>query len=269
MSIGSFLSKQLISAALLFASFVSTTPVLADPPGDGWKLVFSDEFSEPTLDQSKWSTCYYWRDPNDPTQGCSNSNGEMQWYVPYNVLLEDGNLRLRALNEQLKPNYPYSSGMVSSHDKFTFLYGYAEMRAKMPKGKALWSAFWLSPKYAWPPEIDIVEYLGQRPNEANLVYHYGASYYEHEFDISTYYETIGKDYSEDYHTFAVEWSPDAIVWYVDGVERKRFEQKDQIATIPMYIVVNLAVGGNWPGTPDSTTPFPAYYDVDYVRVWQR
>ena len=79
----------------------------------------------------------------------------------------------------------------------------------------------------------------------------------------------GPDFSAGWHTFGVEWEPGAIVWYVDGIERWRFTVTSRIPNEPMHVLLNLAVGGEWPGSPDTSTAFPSYYDVDYVRVWQR
>jgi len=119
-------------------------------------LIFADEFDGSALDDSKWNPCYPWGD-----QGCTNSgNAEEEWYLPGEILVENGLLRLRARENAVSgsdgKSYPYTSGMVSSHDRFSTTYGYFEMRAKMPRGKGLWPAFWLLPdSREWPPEIDI------------------------------------------------------------------------------------------------------------------
>jgi hypothetical protein len=82
-------------------------------------------------------------------------------------------------------------------------------------------------------------------------------------------EWTGPDFSGDWHTYAVDWEPDAIVWYVDGIERRRYTDAANITNKPMYLIANLAVGGDWPGSPDSTTPLPASYQIDHIRVWQK
>jgi beta-glucanase (GH16 family) len=79
---------------------------------------------------------------------------------------------------------------------------------------------------------------------------------------------IGPDFSTDWHVFGLDWQPDVLIWYVDGVERWRYTDREYIPDRTMYILINLAVGGDWPGSPDATTPFPSFYNIDYVRVWK-
>lgn len=259
------------TAGVLLVVVVATVTVLtssanvnANPPGSGWELVFEDNFAGNKLDSKKWSTCYFWVSDGG---GCTNgANKELQWYQPDDVIVDNGTLRLRSQRRQMK-KYEYTSGMISSHDKFSFKYGYTEMRAKMPKGKGLWTAFWLaSQQKKWPPEIDILEHLGAQPRRAYMNVHYGTSR-NHKYKISNW---VGSDYSAGYHTFAVQWSPEQIVWYIDGIERKRFEDVKNIPDQPMYVLANLAVGESWIKTPpDRTTPFPSNLEIDYIKVWQR
>jgi beta-glucanase (GH16 family) len=110
------------------------------------------------------------------------------------------------------------------------------------------------------PEIDVMEILGHEPNEVH--------FHLHNNDIDPGETWSGLDLSEDWHTFAVDWQPDALIWYVDGIERWRYSDNQNIPISPSYLLLNLAVGGYWPGSPDASTPFPSDFEIDYMRVWQ-
>ncbi len=249
-------------AVISMAVLLSPACVRADPPGTGWALVFSDDFNGTALDTNKWNTCYWWN-----LSGCTNAaTGEIQWYQPDNIIVQNGRLRLRAQKRKMN-RYSYTSGMIATDNKFAFQYGYAEIRAKLPKGKGFFPAFWLAPvqRNVWPPEIDVMEYLGVDPNRVHMTLHYSTNSGHH----SSASNWAGPDFSANYHTFAVQWNPKRIVWYVDGVERKRYEVAANIPALPMQIIANLAIAAAWTNTPpDATTPFPSYYDIDYIRVWR-
>jgi beta-glucanase (GH16 family) len=170
--------------------------------------------------------------------------------------------------------YRYTSGMVMTGGRkyrqlpgFTYRYGLAEARVRVPKGKGLWSAFWMLPaSYESRPEIDAIEILGDSTSIQRMHFHYlepDAT----RADVGA--DWVGPDFSAGWHTFAVDWESDAVVWYVDGVERWRFADRSVIPREPMYLVLNLAVGGKSPGRPHGSTIFPSYFSVDYVRVSQR
>jgi beta-glucanase (GH16 family) len=240
-----------------------------------WTRVFTEEFDDSALDEGKWVTCYWWSNT-----GCTNlSNNELQWYVPENAMIAGGALRLRALKGAVigheEREFPYTSGMVTSgrkygesrsDDRFSLTYGYVEVRAKVPAGQGLWPAVWLLPSdQRSTPEIDVMETLGHQPNVLEMHYHYEDADGEKRnagHDVTTV------DLSLDWHVYGVEWGPEAIIWYLDGVERWRYVDRATISDEPMYVLMNLAVGGNWPGDPDQTTIFPADFLIDYVRVWQ-
>ncbi len=176
-----------------------------------------------------------------------------------------------ALNRQ-----PFLSGIITSYDSFRFKYGRAVMRARMPAGKGLWSAFWLLNAYynqdqPEDPEIDIIEAIGDQTTTANHAYHYHADNNGDGFArtlISDEGRATISDFSTNFHEYAVEWSEGRIVWFVDGVETHRLEGS-QVSNEQMYIIANLAVGGTFPGPADETTPFPAKFEIDYIRVYQR
>lgn len=240
-----------------------------------WDLVFHDEFDGDSLDPNKWVTCYWW--DND---GCSNEgNNELQWYQPENVIVRDGSLHLVAQRETVTGSngreYNYTSGMVTTGRdisdvrqpvRFAFEYGFAEIRVRLPKGKGLWPAFWLLPtRHESKPEIDVFEFLGDQPDRVFLYYHYRDENGEARVSRGNWIE---EDFTEDWHTFGVEWNRNQISWFVDGTERRRYTTTEYISHESMYLLLNLAVGGDWPGSPDENTPFPSTYEIDYVRVWK-
>jgi beta-glucanase (GH16 family) len=239
-----------------------------------WALIFSDEFDGTALNSGKWVRCYWW-----DHDGCTNlGNRELQWYLPENVTVGDGKLRLRADRKTVVgrgDSYDFTSGIVTtgrdvvantSQAKFDFRFGYAEMRARVPAGRGLFPAFWMLPSSHHPtPEIDIMEVLGHKPNRLYTYFHYQDSRGHAKKGQGV---TQKAPLSDDWHVFAVDWRPDRIVWYLDGVEFWRYEDRKHIPQERMYLLVNLAVGGEWPGPPDSKTPFPSDLFVDYVRVWQ-
>ena len=156
--------------------------------------------------------------------------------------------------------YQYTSGLLTTRTSFAQQYGYFEVRAKLPTGQGLWPAFWLLPANGtWPPEIDIFEQLGNDPTTI------------HETSHSTVRNSISQvthiDNPDQFHTYGMLWDQNYLVWTIDGVEVNRQTTPSDMNQ-PMYILLNLAVGGTWPGNADPTTPFPATMSIDYVHVYQ-
>jgi beta-glucanase (GH16 family) len=243
----------------------------------GWNMIFHDDFNGNSLDTKKWTTCYFNFKVGD--NGCDHDQNELELYQPNNVSVSNGILTLRAEKQTVNaPNgqtYNYTSGMIttgpttgtSNNTRFSFKYGYMEMRAKVPAGQGLWPAFWTLPTdLDWPPEIDVFEILGNAPNVINMHYHYQNGTDNGGDNGKTW---TGPNFSAGWHTYAVDWEPDAITWYVDGVARRTYTDTSHITSKPMYLLANLAVGGDWPGSPDDSTHFPALYQIDYIRVWQK
>ncbi len=240
-----------------------------------FSLVFSDEFDAEHLDDTRWVRCYWWA--NDL---CTNSgNKELQLYSRKNVSLSEGLLRLKADYDVLKNRsgrmFPFSSGMVTtgilydekpSPSRFSFRYGHLEVRAKAPRGKGLWSALWLLPeRLVSRPEFDLMEVLGDSPSRLRMHMH---DKDEDGKPKSWGQDRVGADLSQDWHTYSLDWSPSAIVWYLDGTEQWRIDDRTLIPDEKLYFLANLAVGGEWPGAPDAQTRFPAEFLIDYVRIWQ-
>lgn len=259
----------LFLAFIIWLSPVSTASYSSSNQYDrpGWTLIFDDEFNGTTLNTAIWDTCIPWWAPSNCT---IEDNSELELYLPENAYLDgNGNLLLKAEKKDVGGRH-YVSGMVDSYQKFSFQYGYVEARMKMPAGKGFWPAFWMLPpnEGAWPPdEIDIMENLGYDPTTAYFTYHWPTDSGTQAFQ----YHYTGPDFSTDWHTFAVDWEPSSITWYVDGVVRASYTDAQNITNKPMFIISNLAIGGvgSWPGPPDNSTPFPSYFQIDYVRVWQQ
>lgn len=256
----------------------STSSTQAGPVGQSgsWKILFRDEFDTQVLNRGHWTVCYWW----DNT-GCTNlGNNELEWYLPENVTVRDGALHLTAQKKTVTGSddatYPYTSGMVTtgpvsskagaSSARFTFQYGFVEARVRVPKGTGLWPAFWMLPvDMTSKPEIDVMEILGDQTSLNKMHLHYLDASGE---EVSPGQDWQGPDLSADWHIYAVDWQPDRVIWYVDGVETWRMEGTSQLLTKREYLLFNLAVGGDWPGDPGPDTVFPATMDIDWVRVWQ-
>ncbi|MDB6022114.1 MAG: Beta-glucanase/Beta-glucan synthetase [Pedosphaera sp.] len=230
-------------------------------PGDrpGWKLTFADEFNGSQLDTNKWNLQDPWG---------RERNLELQAYVKDAFETVDGILRIKA---EKRPAFyagkerNYTSGMLTTYGKFSQRYGRFEIRCRIPKGKGMWPAFWLLPDpLGWPPEIDILEILGHEPGKLYMTHHFRNDQRQHKSHGGQW---AGPDFSKEFHEFAVEWTPQEIKWLVDGIER--CHSTDSIPQTKMYILLNLAVGGDWPGAPDDQTHFPAAFEVDYVRVYEQ
>ena len=227
-------------------------------PGDklGWELVFRDEFDGERLDPGKWVDRYW--------HGRTHSNNELQYYAPDGYEVAHGRLRLKA-ERRAMGGMSYTSGMISSLGHFAQEYGLFEIRARFPRGKGMWPAFWLLPvTKRWPPEIDVLEILGHEPEKVYFSTHWRDEKRVHRHQTGSF---RGPDFAADFHIFAAEWTPKEVIWYVDGVERHRSSRG--VPSEPMYLIANLAVGGDWPGNPDATTPFPGFMDIDYIRVYRR
>lgn len=249
----------------ILAAFWFSPPTGAAEPGAeraGWELTFSDEFDGEGLDRTKWN-------PTDPWE--VERNAELQAYVSNPFEVKDGLLRIRI--EKRKAFYDnkvreYASGMMTTAGKFSQRYGRFEIRCRVPKGRGLWPAFWMLPDPpAWPPEIDVLEILGHETDRVYLTHHWPHPENPTGASKSDTGEWRGPDFAADFHTFAVEWEPEEIRWYVDGVERHR--SRKEIPAVPMFLLVNLALGGAWAGPPDETTPFPSWFQIDWVRVWKK
>lgn len=218
-----------------------------------WGLVWEDEFETSVIDTEKWKVA----DNGD------NYNGEMQYYRPENVLLSNNELALTAKKENYK-GHSYTSGMITTEKKFAIKYGKVEFRMKYPSGKGMFPAVWMLPSSGKTslPEIDIFETVGSEANTMYMVNHRdvnGELRSEH-----------GKTHIEEnweYHKYEMEWNENELKWFVDGKEV--YTINDHIPNESMYLLINLAVGGNWAGEPNEATEFPSSLVLDYVKIYQK
>ncbi|MDV2996075.1 MAG: Endo-1,3-1,4-beta-glycanase ExsH [Chroococcidiopsis sp. SAG 2025] len=266
----SFWLRKSVRPTLL--SFATIATILFSPAvvrADNWQVVFEDEFNGTSLDLLKWDTCYWWHSG----RGCANHGAqEIQWFLPEEVLVQNGILQIRTQKRiwnAYNATFQYTSGMISSHQRYAFQYGFVEIRAKVPKGRGFWPTMWLAAEDRnWPPEVNIAEFVGSDMKSVLMVLHYINDRGKPKYSSLSWGNNF--DFSEDYHVYAVLWEPNAIIWYVDGVERMRYTNSENIPQKPMYILTTLAIGPIWTNKlPDDSTPFPSYFDIDYIKVWQR
>ncbi len=234
-----------------------------------YQLVWSDEFDGTSLNLDNWS----FQNGDGCPNLCGWGNNELEYYRPENLSVSGGYMTI-TVKEETYGGRNYTSSKIIGINKQEFLYGKMEARIKLPKGQGIWPAFWMMPADSvyggWPVsgEIDIMESI----NQAGTVYgtlHYGNPYANGGGSYT------GMDFSQAFHVYGIEWEPTVFRWYVDG---QLFATKtnwwssggafpapfDQ----PFYFIMNVAVGGNWPGNPDATTVFPQQMVVDYVKVYQ-
>ena len=244
-----------------------------------YTLMWSDNFKGTELNRNDW---------NVETHDAGWVNAESQAYVDdeKNIYVEDGNLILRPIRQKnADGTETITSGRVNTQGKHDFTYGLFEVRAKVPTGKGFLPAFWMMPTdenlYGqWPRcgEIDAMEVMGQENNKLYGTIHYGNPHSEKQ---GTYTLENG-NFTDEYHTFACDWEPGKITWYVDGV--KYHEANDWYSTTegqgtvaypapfdqPFYAILNLAVGGSWVGYPDENTKInSSAYIIDYVKIFQK
>lgn len=244
----------------------------------GCTLVFEDEFDGTEVDLSKWTLLV--GDGTDFGLPAGWGNNELQWYQEDNATVADGMLTITA-REEIVNGYNYTSSRMITADKADFKYGRMEMRAKMPITQGMWPAFWMfftGPGeyggWAASGEIDIMEYIGSEPTEVFGTIHYGQPFPGNVFS-STEIQLDSGTFNDDFHTFAIEWEPGEIRWYMDDIlysTRDTWWSNGGNFPAPFdqdfHLLLNFAVGGNLPGNPDDTSVFPQEYIIDYVRVWQ-
>ena len=256
---------KLLKLALLVLGFGIFAPALSQAQCP--KLVWSDEFDGSALDLQKWS---------HQTGGGGWGNNELEYYRPENTTVADGLLKITAKRESFGGN-AYTSSRIRTINKGDFTYGRMEARIKLPVGQGIWPAFWMMPtddKYGtWPKsgEIDIMEWIGKEPKNVYGTIHFGKDWPNNRSTGATY-EAIKENFNTEFHVFSVEWEPNEIRWYIDDYlfstkktsdvvpERWPFDQR-------FHFILNVAVGGTWPGSPDGSTVFPQTMEVDYVRVY--
>ena len=272
----------------------------------GWTLVWRDEFEGDCVDPAKWDhdigNGFFHYPSNSWIAGWGNE--ELQYYTrePENVSVKDSLLTLRAVKESLH-GCGYTSARLKTRKRdggslFSQCYGRFEIRAKVPWGKGLWPALWMLPqddRYGgWPAsgEIDLMEIVGEKPHEVLNSIHFGSSGSAAR-QLITHVHPLGNgDNVAGWHVYAAEWEPGEIRFYVDDVHTSSCKHwwscgktRNGVGVVaaslrdlkpwpapfdqPFYLLMNVAVGGNFPGAPNAETVFPAELVVDYVRVYEK
>ncbi|MCL6459598.1 MAG: family 16 glycosylhydrolase [Gorillibacterium sp.] len=255
----------MVSLLLLFALLLTLIPITHSSAATSWNLAWSDEFDGTSLNAANWSA----------EIGTGNSgwgNNELQYYTSrtQNVQVSGGNLAITAQRESYN-GMNYTSARIKTQGLRSFTYGKIEARIKLPSGQGLWPAFWMLgtniDSAYWPKcgETDIMERVNNNAS-VNGAVHWDAN------GQADYSQVSGNlDFSQ-YHVYGVEWDSTYIKWFVDGTLYSSFYIENGTGNTeefqkPSFILLNLAVGGNWPGSPDGSTAFPAQMLVDYVRVY--
>lgn len=294
--------------AMALATWMLATPggssKTPDSPPAGWKLVWCDEFDGREIDKAKWDFAlgngFY--DSNKQWIG-GWGNGELEYYTSEaaNAFVKDGMLHIRAIKESMHGcGYTSARMMTRKRDGgplFNQKYGRFEFRAKLPTGKGLWPALWMLPQeeqygsWAASGEIDIMEARGKEPGKVLGTLHYGSRWPANAHSSAEYAFPDGESIAE-FHIYALEWEPGEMRWLIDGKQyakqsfwwscskadrNKGATPKSEAELNPwpapfdraFYLVMNLAVGGQFGGPPDKTTVFPAEMVVDYVRVYEK
>lgn len=227
-------------------------------------LAWTEEFTTIALNTTIWNY----------EQGAGGwGNNELQTYTNLsdNVHLDSGYLHITALNTT---GTKYTSGRINTLGKKQFIYGRIDIRAKLPEGKGIWPALWMLgsgfPTLGWPAcgEIDMLELLGHEPSVAHGAVHWNSN--GHKSRTNSF--TLSNDkFSSGFHIFSFTWTPNKLIWIVDKQQffyLTRAEMTDFPFDLPQFLICNVAVGGNWPGSPDGTTVFPQHMIVDYIRIYQ-
>jgi beta-glucanase (GH16 family) len=274
------MAPSALGLALLFSRIAGAgapTPQETSPPSNPWKLVWSDEFDSPNGSSPNPK---HWK---IELGGKSWGNQELETYTnrAKNVSIQDGMLAIHALKENFTGidgvAREYTSGRIKTQGRFSTTYGKIEARIKIPCGQGLWPAFWmLGDKAEWPQggEIDIMENIGREPAMVHGTVH-GPGYSGNKGISAPYSLPGGGRFADDFHIFAVEWQPNEIKFLVDGISYATVTPANLPAGAhwvydhPFFIILNVAVGGSWPGNPDATTTFPQTMLVDYVRVYEK
>lgn len=268
------------------------TDEASPPAGHKLRLVWQDEFDGRGLDGARWG--HIFADPGSPDRSVAKrtlyGNGERQVYFDRDYLglgidpfsVHDGMVTITAAplgsaattavrrelaglpghrdNPALQ-TLAYSSGLLTTRGRFTQRYGYFEARLRFTGGRGIWPAFWLLPGDGqWPPEIDIAEALGHEPHRYYASLH-SAGVPKH---TTRPLPMVGDP--AQFHRYGALWLPDRIEYYLDGKLTTTIPASADLDQ-PMYLLLNLAIGGRWPGDPDAATKFPARMDIDWVRVW--
>jgi len=238
----------------------------------GYELSWADEFTGDAINMNSYNF--------EIGDGCPNlcgwGNNELEYYTDQseNAFIEDDKLVIRATRLGTEG---FRSARIQTKDKVEFKFGRIDVRAKLPEGRGIWPAIWMLGaninEVGWPAsgEIDIMELVGHQPNVTHGTAHWGNPGDPSTFEGSSI--SLDEKFSEQFHVFSLVWEQNSIQWYMDETLFHTITPTNtQGATYrfndPFFMVFNLAVGGNWPGSPDASTVFPQQMEIDYVRFFQ-
>ncbi len=242
---------------------------------EGYNLTWADEFNGDELNLADWTYEIGDGCPNN----CGWGNNELEYYRDDNTSIVDGHLVITA-KQQNFGDRDYTSSRLVTKGKQQFKFGRIDIRAALPKGQGIWPALWMLGSnidaVGWPAcgEIDIMELTGDLPNRVVSTVHYGANNSQHQFNSVSRFAEEGESYQDEFHVYSINWENNIIEFMVDGeVYHTITPSSLNGAAYPfnknMFFIFNVAVGGNWPGSPDASTSFPQHMIVDYVRVFQK
>ena len=237
----------------------------------GMELVWEEQFEGDALNQADWNF-------EIGTGSNGWGNNELQYYRAENTILHQGHLVIEGREESFNGS-SYTSSRLTTAGKREFKYGRIDMRAALPEGQGIWPALWMLgadfEQVSWPScgEIDIMEMVGNLPNRVYGTAHYGVSGAFNSSKGSSTTLSGGVKFSEEFHVFSIDWQEDQITWLMDDEPFFTLTPADIDGNIWRYnkeffFIANLAIGGNWPGSPDDSTVFPQRLIVDYIRVFQ-
>ena len=257
---------------LNYEIFIIPTTGYSTPDNySGLDLIWADEFDGTQLNENNWT---FQLGDGCPAI-CGWGNNELENYQKENTSFQNGNLIIRAKKEIGNNNF--TSSRINTKGKFSFKYGRVDVRAALPIGQGIWPAIWMLgeniDQVGWPKcgEIDIMEKIGGNGREKTA---FGTVHWDNNGQNADYggsHSLTSGNYQDEFHVFTIKWTLNSIIWYIDNV------QFHIIDTTPaelsefqedFHLLINLAVGGNWPGNPDATTTFSQYLIVDYIRVFQ-
>ena len=254
----------------------TTRTVIVEEAYPGLRLFWNEEFLGSQIDTDLWSY-----DLGTGSNGWGNN--EFQYYQRENASLVDGKLVIEAKRESFGGR-DYTSSRLKTQGSFDFRYGRLDVRAKLPEGQGIWPAIWMLgssfTQIGWPfsGEIDVMEMIGGSDREDTV---YGTAHWN-QGGVERPYQPVmfggsyslnnGETFSDDFHTFSVQWDADEIAWLVDDVRFHvmSLDDSDNLAAFQekFFIILNVAVGGNWPGAPDDSTQFPQRMEIDFLRLYQ-
>ncbi len=238
-----------------------------------YKLVWADEFNGKKLDEKSWLF--------ENGDGCPNlcgwGNNEMQYYKPENTIFKNGKMIIEAKKEDFG-NKNFTSSKIVTRGKKAFKYGRVDFRAILPNSPGIWPAFWMLPEKnifgGWPQsgEIDIMEVIGKEPSKLYGTLHFGPG--PGSVQLGSNVSLQKGSFNDEFHVFSLEWEENQLKWYLDGklfssYSIKDFGKNNYPFNEDFFFIINLAVGGNWPGSPDTINFKNQQFVIDYIRVYQK